>query len=171
MVNYFGALSLAAVAATAAAKPAAEANKLPHIFFVVCCFIQLLSFTDSDNELPQIVDDFGWAEVGYHRDVKTPEIVTPTIDALVKEGVELNRHYVHMMCTPSRASFQSGRLPAHVTLSLTGPCDKSGAIPRNMTGIAEVMKKAGYATHQVCPVCRSSQPAPPNVPGQYGRAP
>lgn len=104
--------------------------KLPHIFFVV-------------------VDDFGWAEVGYHRSVKTKEVQTPTIDSLVKNGIELNRHYVHMMCTPTRSSFQSGRLPVHVLTQLAGPCDENGAIPRNMTGIAAKLKKAGYATHQV----------------------
>ncbi len=48
-----------------------------------------------------LVDDFGYAEVGYHRDNDTEahrEIVTPTIDSLVADGVELDRHYVHMMC-------------------------------------------------------------------------
>eukprot|EP00931_Biecheleriopsis_adriatica_P120159 TRINITY_DN95289_c0_g1_i1.p1 TRINITY_DN95289_c0_g1~~TRINITY_DN95289_c0_g1_i1.p1 ORF type:complete len:557 (+),score=80.74 TRINITY_DN95289_c0_g1_i1:33-1703(+) len=104
--------------------------KLPHIFFVV-------------------VDDFGWGEVGYHRDVPTKEVQTPHIDALVKEGIELNRHYVHMTCTPSRSSLQSGRLPVHILTELAGPCDSNGAIPRNMTGIAAVLKRAGYATHQV----------------------
>ena len=107
------------------------ASMPPHIFFV-------------------IVDDFGWAEVGYHRDeAQKADLATPAIDALVAEGVELNRHYVHMMCTPSRASFQSGRLPAHVLTQLAGPCDKNGAIPRNMTGIAQVLKRGGYQTHQV----------------------
>jgi arylsulfatase I/J len=106
---------------------------LPHIVFV-------------------LVDDFGWAEVGYHRDNDTEakkEVLTPTIDNLVAEGVELNRHYVHMMCTPTRASLQSGRLPIHVLTSLADPCDENGAIPRNMTGLAAQLKKAGYATHHV----------------------
>ena len=71
------------------------------------------------------------------------------MDALVKEGIELNRHYVHMMCTPTRSSFQSGRLPIHVLTQLSSPCDHNGAIPRNMTGIAAQLKKAGYSTHQV----------------------
>ena len=99
-----------------------------------------------------VVDDFGWAEVGYHRNEsgsQTQEVATPTIDALVKEGVELNRHYVHMMCTPSRSSLQTGRLPVHVITELAGPCDKNGAIPRNMTGLAAQLKRAGYRTHQV----------------------
>ena len=73
---------------------------------------------------------------------------------LVKEGVELNRHYVHVMCTPTRASFQSGRLPIHVLTQLSSPCDRNGAIPRNMTGIAAQLKAAGYKTHQVGKVSR-----------------
>ena len=69
------------------------------------------------------------------------------MDALVKSGIELNRHYVHMMCTPTRASFQSGRLPIHVLTRLSSPCDENGAIPRNMTGIAAQLKAAGYGEH------------------------
>lgn len=36
--------------------------------------------------------DFGWGDAGWHRDTPSREVVTPTMDALVKEGVELNRH-------------------------------------------------------------------------------
>eukprot|EP00948_MAST-09A_sp_MAST-9A-sp1_P000778 g778.t1 len=71
------------------------------------------------------------------------------MDSLVTNGIELNRHYVHMMCTPSRAAFQSGRLPVHVTTQLSDPCDKNGAIPYNMTGIAEQLSSLGYETHEV----------------------
>jgi hypothetical protein len=58
-----------------------------------------------------LVDDFGYAEVGYHRDNDTEahrEIVTPTIDSLVANGVELDRHYVHMMCTCVRTCVHVG---------------------------------------------------------------
>eukprot|EP00966_Prymnesium_polylepis_P228325 5284555-Prymnesium_polylepis.1 len=54
-----------------------------------------------------------------------------------------------MMCTPSRSALQTGRLPVHVITELAGPCDANGAIPRNMTGLAAQLKRAGYATHQV----------------------
>jgi arylsulfatase I/J len=113
-----------------AVMPATTAAQPPHILLAV-------------------IDDLGWAEVGYHRAESTPEVQTPTIDKLVAEGVELNRHYVHMTCTPSRSALQTGRLPIHVTTQLSEPCDKNGAIPRNMTGLAAQLKKAGYATHQV----------------------
>ena len=92
-----------------------SSSSLPNIFFV-------------------IVDDFGWGDSGWHRE--DPEIVTPTMNELVRNGIELDRHYVHPMCTPSRSSFQSGRLPVHILQKLVGPCDKNGAIPRNITGIA-----------------------------------
>ena len=41
-----------------------------------------------------LVDDWGWANVGYHRDPPTKEVVTPNIDKLVKEGLELDQHCV-----------------------------------------------------------------------------
>eukprot|EP00118_Oscarella_pearsei_P016721 m.161614 g.161614 ORF g.161614 m.161614 type:complete len:121 (+) comp38819_c2_seq4:530-892(+) len=65
-----------------------------------------------------LVDDWGWANVGYHRDSPTKEVVTPNFDHLcTKEGVELDQHYVHRVCSPTRSSFLSGRLPIHVNLN------------------------------------------------------
>ena len=42
-----------------------------------------------------MVDDWGWANVGYHRNPPTPEVVTPNIDSLVKDGLELDQHYAY----------------------------------------------------------------------------
>ena len=50
----------------------------------------------SPNVILIIIDDLGWKDVGYHGS----EIKTPTIDRLAKEGVELNRFYVHPTCSP-----------------------------------------------------------------------
>ena len=58
-----------------------------------------------------IVDDLGWGNTGYHRATPTAEVQTPHMDALVADGVELYRQYVHPECTPSRVSFLTGRLP------------------------------------------------------------
>ena len=96
-----------------------------------------------------------WANAGWHRATPDPETVTPNFDALVKEGVELDRFYAHKFCGPSRAALQTGRLPIHVTvldnpLPSVNPKDPDGGfqgIPRNMTGIATKLKTAGYATH------------------------
>ena len=76
----------------------------------------------------------------------TPQQVTPNLDALVHNGIRLHRHYVHRFCTPSRTSLQSGRLPVHVNTGLGNPCSDNTGISKNMTGLAEHLKAAGYVT-------------------------
>ena len=46
--------------------------------------------------------------------------------------------------TPTRTSVQSGRLPAHVNMKLSNPEQPSCGIPRNMTGLASMLKQANY---------------------------
>ncbi len=122
-----------------AATNTVNASPKPHIVFV-------------------LVDDWGWANAGYHRNGTDKEVVTPNIDALAISGLQLDQHYTFRVCGPSRSSLMTGRFPIHVNddtdakLTAYNPEDKiSGyyGIPRNMTGIAAKMKKAGYATHQV----------------------
>ena len=104
-----------------------------------------------------LVDDWGWANVGYHRDPPTKEVVTPNIDSLVKEGLELDQHYAFKFCSPSRSCLMSGRLPIHVNVQNAhpdiynpdDPISGFAGIPRNMTGLATKIKKGGYAAHQV----------------------
>ena len=104
-----------------------------------------------------LVDDWGWANVGYHRSPPTPEVVTPNIDNLVKEGLELDQHYAYKFCSPSRSCLMSGRLPIHVNdlnaapdiYNPNDPVSGYAGIPRNMTGLAKKLHDAGYATHQV----------------------
>lgn len=101
-----------------------------------------------------LVDDWGWNNVGYHRP-GDPEVVTPNVDGLVKEGIELDRHYTYHYCSPSRSTLQSGRLSVHVAYGFDDPLLVSktdhvsgfSGIPRNMTGLAEKMKAGGYRTH------------------------
>lgn len=99
-----------------------------------------------------LVDDLGWGNVGYHSPTN-PEINTPNIDRLAtQEGLRLNRHYVHFSCGPTRSSFQSGRLPAHVNLANADPSSNEFAgVAYNMTIIAEILKnsKYNYSTHMI----------------------
>ena len=126
--------------------------------------LQLLAFCGSVPSLNKphimfmLVDDWGWANVGYHRNPPTKEVVTPNIDSLAKDGLQLNHHYVFKLCSPSRCSLLTGRLPIHVnddnkispsSYNPKNPVSGYQGIPRNMTVIAEKLKEAGYATHQV----------------------
>ena len=104
-----------------------------------------------------LVDDWGWANVGYHRNPPTPEVVTPNMDRLKEQGLELDQYYVFPICSPSRSSFLSGRLPIHVNdINKVGhvynpkdPVSGFSGIPRNMTTIATKLKQARYKTHLV----------------------
>ena len=108
------------------------------------------------NILFMMVDDWGWANVGYHRDTPTKDISTPNMDGLVNEGLQLDHHYVYNWCSPSRSAFLSGRVPIHVN---DGSCERCynpddpvsgyGGIPRNMTVFVTKLQSAGYATYQV----------------------
>eukprot|EP01084_Bolivina_argentea_P056022 102589_1 len=98
-----------------------------------------------------MADDLGWGNVPWEgHNTLSGEIETPHMDALLREGLLLNRHYVDMGCSPTRASFQTGRLPIHVTSTNDeGLTDPTHGIPVHMTTIATKLKQAGYGTHLV----------------------
>jgi len=119
----------------------------------------LLLFRSSTAAKPNILhillDDFGWADAGWHRPPHYQDVQSVNMNALLKEGVELDRHYVFMFCSPSRSAIQSGRNPIHVNTVNTSPQLRNphdpvsgySGIPRNMTTIATKMSGAGYATY------------------------
>ena len=107
--------------------------------------LHLLVLSARKNVLFLAADDLR-VQLGVDRVPGTHSMSTPNMDALVAEGVMLNRHYVYRMCTPSRSSFISGRLPVHVTQKLKDPEAPNCGVPRNMTGIATKMAAAGYKT-------------------------
>ena len=55
-----------------------------------------------------VADDLGWNDIGYHN----PQIQTPNLDRLAREGVRFNQHYVFPTCSPSRVALLTGRNPA-----------------------------------------------------------
>ena len=137
MKSYTVLLLLVAAYSTAGAHPDHSVDKKPNILFMM-------------------VDDWGWANVGYHRDTPTKDISTPNMDELVNEGLQLGHHYVYNWCSPSRSAFLSGRVPIHVN---DGSCERCynpddpvsgyGGIPRNMTVFVTKLQSAGYSTYQV----------------------
>lgn len=120
----------------------------------VAALLILVSLVCSaDNSNPNVlfilIDDLGWANIGYHSP-NNNEVNTPNINDLHANGLELFRHYTHYTCCPTRTSFQSGRLPVHINLdnckSVTSP---QCGIPQNMTGIGTKMQQAGFTTHMI----------------------
>lgn len=110
--------------------------------------------------------DIGFANVGWNRAVLDKEVQTPSLDGLVREGIQLTSFYAFKYCSPSRSGFLSGRNPIHVNVvngqtTLLNPADPvSGysGIPVNMTSIADKLSGAGYSAHAVGKVCGARPP-------------
>lgn len=93
------------------------------------------------NVLVIVADDLGWSDVGWHGGFAK----TPRMDALVKEGVELDRHYVQPVCTPTRTALLSGRYPGRFGPHALAPCNLR-AMPLGTPTLASALKSKGYFT-------------------------
>lgn len=88
-----------------------------------------------------VADDLGWMDVGYH----APEIPTPNIDRLVREGVELERFYTAPICSPTRAGLLTGIYPIRFGLQrLSVKAWHERGLPPEAQTIAELLEVAGY---------------------------
>ena len=112
--------------------------------------LSLLTTTTLAASRPHIVmivaDDLGWADVGW----RDPDMVTPNLDSLVSEGVNLTNAYVQPLCSPSRAAFLSGKYPfkigmQHSVLDAT----YNTSLPLGLTLLPEKLQALGYSTHLV----------------------
>ncbi len=96
-----------------------------------------------------MTDDQGYQDLGCFG---SPDIRTPHIDALAKNGLRATSFYASSsVCTPSRAAIQTGKYHPHVNLWNGGentlvfyPDSPGGMSPDEVT-IAEVLKPKGYA--------------------------
>ena len=89
-----------------------------------------------------VSDDMGWNEVGYHGS----KIASPHIDGLAREGVQLDRFYVHPICSPTRTALMTGRSPAR--FGITGSIGR-GVVPLDEHFLPQTFQKAGYQTFMV----------------------
>ena len=99
------------------------------------------------SALPNLVlfvsDDMGWNEVGYHGS----KISTPHIDRLAKDGLQLDRFYVHPVCSPTRTALMTGRSPAR--FGITAALTRGTGVPLDEHFMPQTFQKAGYQTYLV----------------------
>ena len=116
-----------ASAATASAAP-------PHILFIVS-------------------DDLGFDDVGFRSaggdSAGNGAIRTPNIDSFAASGAVLDAYYVQDVCSPSRATFMTGRFAMHHTIVDWIPPASAYGLPLNETTMADTFKRAGYDCHAV----------------------
>lgn len=121
-----------------------------------------LQHEGTDQKQPNILyilfDDWGWGDVNWHRNESNIDSAppTPNMDKLKHNGIELDRHYVFRVCSPTRSAIQSGRNPLQVNIvnfqdyfswNMANNVSGFAGIPLPMTGIAEHLSTAGYETH------------------------
>ena len=99
-------------------------SKLPHILLIV-------------------VDDLGWNDVGF----RSHQIKTPYIDAMAKGGIVLNQYYVQDVCSPSRATFMTGRYPLHHSVNDWLRNGVATGLPLNETIVPQKLATRGYTSH------------------------
>lgn len=108
------------------------------------CFAALaLGFCSASAATPNIVfvmaDDLGWADVAFHGGFAP----TPVLDRLVAENLELTRHYVAPVCSPTRTALMTGRFWSR--FGVTKP-QNDRALPWETVTLPRALKEAGYET-------------------------
>lgn len=96
---------------------------------------------DRPNLILIMTDDQGYADLSLHGN---PQLQTPAMDSIAKDGVQFSRFYVSPVCSPTRASLLTGRYNYR-----TGVVDtyigRSMMRPTEVT-LAERLRDAGYRT-------------------------
>lgn len=97
----------------------------------------LLAAESRPNIVLLMGDDHGWEETGYNGH---PHVKTPVLDEIAAKGLRLDRFYAaHPNCSPTRASFLTGRHPNRMGTFAPGWSFR----PEEIT-IAHLLNKAGY---------------------------
>ena len=126
MKRIAGLLVLCLAAASAAAQPAVQSK--PNVILIV-------------------TDDVGYGDIGSYG---APDVKTPSLDGLARDGVRLTDFYAAPQCTPTRAALISGRYQQRFRLeaALGGrktPAGETG-LPATGYSLPMLLKNNGYAT-------------------------
>lgn len=134
--------------------------KLPGIAVAVLLLISGCNITRQPAGPPNIVfilaDDLGWADLPVYGN-KFNE--APHISKLAEEGMRFDNAYAACpVCSPTRASIQSGQYPARVGITdfirghwrpfeeVIVPINRTQYLPLENITFAEKLKEAGYST-------------------------
>ena len=119
---------------------------MKHLLLIYTITVILLSGAVADERPPNFVlifvDDLGYADLGCFG---SPNIRTPRLDQLAKEGMRFTHFYAQHICGPSRAALMTGCHPLRVAekgnIKEIHPVLHSKEIT-----VAEILKEKGYAT-------------------------
>jgi arylsulfatase A-like enzyme len=112
---------------------------MKHLFAILSALlVPLPAFAAAPpNIILMMSDDHGWEETGYNGH---PHVKTPVLDEMAATGLKFERFYAaHPSCSPTRASFLTGRHPNRMGTFAPGWSLR----PEEIT-IAHLLSKAGY---------------------------
>ena len=103
--------------------------------------------TARPNIILIVADDVGYGDIGAYG---APDVKTPNLDRLAREGVRLTDFYAAPTCSPTRASLISGRYYQRVRIerplgAARSPAGEQG-LPVTGRSLPALLKGAGYAT-------------------------
>jgi len=121
-------------------------------FVALTCFLACAALAAAParpNILVILADDLGWGELSCQG--FTPQIPTPNIDSIARNGVRFTSGYVSgPYCSPTRAGFMTGRHQTRFGHEFNpGPAEAappSFGLSLKEATIGDRMKDAGYAT-------------------------
>ncbi len=99
------------------------------------------------NVVLVITDDVGYGDIGSYG---APDVRTPNIDSLARDGVRLTDFYANApLCSPTRAGLVSGRyqqrFAVEAAIGTPGAAGDQG-LPPSGTSLPQLLKNGGYAT-------------------------
>lgn len=105
------------------------------------------------NVIVILADDLGYGDLGCHGH---PKFQTPNLDRMAAEGARLTQFNTPMpFCAPTRASLLTGRYPFRCGMNGNPAPDGANPeadalhLPESETTLAQLFKRAGYATGMV----------------------
>jgi arylsulfatase len=125
--------------------------RLTHNIAIAGAFIAVLptpmlavaQVVEKPNIIVIMTDNQGYGDLGSYGGVRAD---TPRIDDLAAEGVQFLDFQVEPGCSPTRAAFQTGRMPIRSgNDGYVEPGQPGGLHPMEVT-IAELLKSVGYVT-------------------------
>ena len=132
------------------------AGRMKLLAFLFLLPLAVFAADKQPNIIFIMADDLGWTDVACFG---SNYYETPNIDKLATQGMKLTRHHHCQNCQPTRAALMTGQYAARTGIYPVGgidrfdwssrplrPADNVTELPLEKTIVAQVLKKAGYAT-------------------------
>jgi arylsulfatase A-like enzyme len=119
--------------------PARSIMKILHFPAVLLAFVasEVFAAQSRPNIILLMGDDHGWEETGYNGH---PHVKTPVLDEIARTGLRFDRFYAaHPSCSPTRASFLTGRHPNRM-----GTFAPGWSLRPEEISVAHLARQAGY---------------------------